>query len=389
MRIIVDARGQQAVRPTPSRCSRGSPMPARRSSSTTPFPSTRTASTRTNASSTGLQDDVGHADHRKLYVIDGTVAWIGGAGIEDHFENGKFHDVMARVTGNVVRQAQALFLMSFRAHGGPLPADLSKYFPEQPEAGTIPIALLQVVPGGFMSATQAIRELIDHAKTRLDIMNPYFTDADMIQRVIAAAKRGVKVRIVVSQTSNNAAGDGGAEVPLREPARRGRPDLGVPGRRRPREARRRGRHRRLRHRQPRCVGSLPELRGRDDGRERGHGEPVRGARLHAGHRALASRARRPAACRHGSRTGSGTSWRTSSDAAATPAIEAQRRRERPDSRWSATCPSRSCRRGRRCRRRDPGPRCRASRPRPEHRDDAEPASRARASRRRRARSARR
>jgi cardiolipin synthase len=149
------------------------------------------------------QDDIGHADHRKLYVIDGTVAWTGGAGIEDHFANGKFHDVMVRVTGNVVRQAQALFLMSFRAHGGSLPVDLSKYFPVQPKAGTIPIALLQVTPDGFQSATQAIRALIDHAKTRLDIMNPYFTDADMIQRVLAAAKRGVKVRIVVSQTSNN------------------------------------------------------------------------------------------------------------------------------------------------------------------------------------------
>jgi len=150
------------------------------------------------------QDDVGRADHRKLYVIDGKVAWIGGAGIEDHFENGKFHDVMVRVTGNVVRQAQALFLMSFRAHDGPLPTDLAKYFPPQPDPGTIPIAVLQTVPGGFVSATQAIRGLIDHARTRLDIMNPYFTDADMIQRVVAAAKRGVKVRIVVSQTSNNA-----------------------------------------------------------------------------------------------------------------------------------------------------------------------------------------
>jgi len=149
------------------------------------------------------QDDVGHADHRKLYVIDGTVVWIGGAGIEDHFANGKFHDVMVRVTGNVVRQAQALFLMSFRGHGGPPPTDLSKYFPVQPVAGTVPVALLQVVPGGFQSATQAIRELIDDATTRLDIMNPYFTDADIIQRVTAAAKRGVKVRIVASEKSNN------------------------------------------------------------------------------------------------------------------------------------------------------------------------------------------
>ena len=34
-------------------------------------------------------------------------------------------------------------------------------------------------------------------------MNPYFTDADMVQRLVAAAQRGVKVRIVVSETSNN------------------------------------------------------------------------------------------------------------------------------------------------------------------------------------------
>ena len=149
------------------------------------------------------QDEVGRADHRKLYVIDGKVSWIGGAGIEDHFENGGFHDVMTRVTGNVVRQAQAAFLMTFHAQEGPLPPDLSKFFPTQPDPGTTPIAILQTVPGGWMSSTQAIRQLIDHARTRLDLMNPYFTDADILQRVVAAARRGVKVRIVVSQTSNN------------------------------------------------------------------------------------------------------------------------------------------------------------------------------------------
>jgi len=149
------------------------------------------------------QDDVGRSDHRKLYVVDGKVAWTGGAGVETHFENGKYHDVMVRVTGNVVRQAQAVFLMSFRGHGGPLPRDLSKYFPEQPDPGTTPVALLQTVPGGFVSADQAIRQLVDHARTRLDIMNPYVTDSDMIQRLVAAAKRGVKVRLVVSQSSNN------------------------------------------------------------------------------------------------------------------------------------------------------------------------------------------
>ena len=81
------------------------------------------------------QDEVGRADHRKLYVVDGNVAWTGGAGIEDHFENGGFHDVMVRVTGDVVRQAQAAFLTSFRGHGGPLPDDLARYFPAPADPG--------------------------------------------------------------------------------------------------------------------------------------------------------------------------------------------------------------------------------------------------------------
>ena len=61
-----------------------------------------------------------------------------------------------------------------------------------------------MIPGGFVAASQAIREQIDGARERLDVMNPYLTDRDMIERILAAARRGVKVRIVVSETSNNA-----------------------------------------------------------------------------------------------------------------------------------------------------------------------------------------
>ncbi|HET9288617.1 MAG TPA: phosphatidylserine/phosphatidylglycerophosphate/cardiolipin synthase family protein [Gaiella sp.] len=150
------------------------------------------------------QDEVGRADHRKLYVVDGAVAWTGGAGIEDHFEDGGFHDVMVRVTGDVVRQAQAAFLTSFRGHGGPIPADLARYFPEPADPGSTPIALAQVIPGGFVAASAAIREQIDGARRRLDVMNPYLTDRDVLERILAAARRGVAVRLVVSETSNNA-----------------------------------------------------------------------------------------------------------------------------------------------------------------------------------------
>ena len=150
------------------------------------------------------QDEVGRADHRKLYVIDGSVAWTGGAGIEDHFRDGRFHDVMTRVSGDVVRQAQAAFLTSFHGHGGPLPTDLAAYFPAPDEPGETPVALAQVIPGGHVAASQAIAEQIDAARERLDVMNPYVTDRAMIERILAAARRGVRTRLVVSEISNNA-----------------------------------------------------------------------------------------------------------------------------------------------------------------------------------------
>jgi cardiolipin synthase len=147
---------------------------------------------------------LGRVDHRKLYVVDGSLAWIGGAGLEDHFQDGSFHDVMVRVTGDVVGQAQAAFLAAFGRRGGPLPSDLSHLFPEPLDPGTTPVALAEVLPGGSVAASQAILEQIDSAHERLDIANPYLTDHDAIRRILAAAGRGVTVRVLVSETSNNA-----------------------------------------------------------------------------------------------------------------------------------------------------------------------------------------
>src|SRR3954452_13235776 len=148
--------------------------------------------------------ELGRVDHRKLYVVDGAIAWTGGAGLEDHFQDGSFHDVMVRVTGDVVHQAQAAFLAAFRNRGGSLPLDPARLFPEPGDPGTTPVALAQVIPGGMVAASQAILQQIESARERLDIANPYLTDKDAIGRILAAARRGVKVRVLVSERSNNA-----------------------------------------------------------------------------------------------------------------------------------------------------------------------------------------
>ena len=44
---------------------------------------------------------------------------------------------------------------------------------------------------------------IDGAQERLDITSAYLADREMIEQILAAARRGVKVRVVVSEASNN------------------------------------------------------------------------------------------------------------------------------------------------------------------------------------------
>ena len=68
-------------------------------------------------------EDLLHFDHRKMAVIDGRVGYVGGSGIEDHYNDERFYDVMCRVEGPIVAQLQSVFLLSWRHHDGPAPAD--------------------------------------------------------------------------------------------------------------------------------------------------------------------------------------------------------------------------------------------------------------------------
>jgi cardiolipin synthase len=148
---------------------------------------------------------LGHFDHRKVVVIDGRVGWVGGAGIEDHFQDGRFHDVFVRVTGPVVSQLQLVFLASLRWLGGTVPLPhLPALFPAL-DAGAhpAPAVVLHNAPGRERPITSAIAELIDGARATLDIANPYVADRGMIHRIADAARRGVTVRLFVPADANN------------------------------------------------------------------------------------------------------------------------------------------------------------------------------------------
>ena len=147
----------------------------------------------------------GRIDHRKLFAVDGRVAWVGGAGIEDHFNDGRFHDLFVRLTGPVVAQLQLVFLASFRWLGGAVaPERLDALFPPL-EPGAIPATALHNAPGPYRPITTAIAQLLDGAQETLDVVNPYVADKAMIGRIIGAARRGVRVRLFVPASPNNKA----------------------------------------------------------------------------------------------------------------------------------------------------------------------------------------
>jgi len=146
---------------------------------------------------------LGHVDHRKVAVVDGRIGWVGGAGIEDHFDDGRFHDLFLRVTGPVVAQLQLVFLGGFRWLGGDVSAaTLDTLFPPLGD-GDVPATVLHNAPGRHRPITDAIAGLLDGARETLDVVNPYVTDRGMIGRIEQAARRGVRVRLFVPANANN------------------------------------------------------------------------------------------------------------------------------------------------------------------------------------------
>jgi cardiolipin synthase len=147
---------------------------------------------------------LGGIDHRKLVVVDGRIGWVGGAGVEDHFEDGRFHDLFLRVTGPVVSQIQLVFLATVRWLGGDVAeTELDALFPtHEASADAVPATVLHNAPG-YRPITTAIGELLDGARATLDVVNPYVTDRGMIRRIERAARRGVRVRLFVPKDANN------------------------------------------------------------------------------------------------------------------------------------------------------------------------------------------
>jgi cardiolipin synthase len=138
--------------------------------------------------------------HRKLLIVDGRTAFIGGVGIADewsgHAQDPKhWRDNHYKVTGPVVAQLQAAFMSNWlKTRGSVLHG--SDYFP--PLSSTGGYKAQAVVSSGRNGNLDLLYLLaIASAQKTLRIENAYFLPDDLTRKeLIAAAKRGVKVEIM-------------------------------------------------------------------------------------------------------------------------------------------------------------------------------------------------
>ncbi len=141
--------------------------------------------------------------HRELLIVDGTVAFVGGAGVGDPWaksERGKkpWRDTMARVTGPVVSSIQGVFAENWVECCGEILCGPG-YFPTLPKCGNTSAVLIKSSPADRATACRVVFQMfIESATRQIRITTPYFLpDKSLRQAFIDTARRGVKIANIV------------------------------------------------------------------------------------------------------------------------------------------------------------------------------------------------
>ena len=139
---------------------------------------------------------INNRTHRKILVLDGRLAYTGGAGIGDEWL--EWRDTQFRIEGPVVAQVQAAFIENWiEVTGRVLHGE--DYFPALAPAGGQAAQFIVTSPGGGSESMQLMYLLSIAAATQsIRLSAAYFLPDEVeIRTLVAAAKRGVRVQIIV------------------------------------------------------------------------------------------------------------------------------------------------------------------------------------------------
>jgi len=169
---------------------------------------------------------VNQRDHRKLLVVDGTSAVLGGINISsvyssspsagstsgssigsrggDQKEALPWRDTDLLVEGPVVAELQKLFFATWSAQKEPTPAPRRYFPPLQPRGPEVVRAIGSSPDEPFSQIYVTLISAINSAESEILLTNAYFVpDPQLMQALIDAVKRGVDVKLIVPSTTDS------------------------------------------------------------------------------------------------------------------------------------------------------------------------------------------
>ncbi|MDP1647666.1 MAG: cardiolipin synthase [Rubrivivax sp.] len=162
--------------------------------------------------------ELNQRDHRKLLIVDGRVAFLGGINISSVYSGGSsshgmrarpagqpaWRDTDLQLRGPVVAELQKMFLATWAAQKGE-PLAAKNYFPRSESAGRQVVRAIGSSPDEPYSLIYAtLLSAIGSAETTVHLTNAYFApDPQLLAALEAAARRGVAVVLILpSQTDS-------------------------------------------------------------------------------------------------------------------------------------------------------------------------------------------
>jgi len=147
---------------------------------------------------------INYRNHRKIVVIDGKKAYIGGFNVGDEYiglnkKIGYWRDTHVRISGDAVIDLQTRFFLDWGYASKEDLMFLPHYFPDTNNEGNVGI---QIISSGPDKLDEVIKsnyvKMINSAKESILIQTPYFVpDASVFESLKIAAMSGVDVKIMI------------------------------------------------------------------------------------------------------------------------------------------------------------------------------------------------
>ncbi len=160
-------------------------------------------------------NQLNYRNHRKIIVIDGETAFVGGINVSDKYHNELipenklyWRDTHLMVKGNASFYLQYLFMCDWNFCSPNKFVFNSTYFPRKEQEEKIDTELVQLVSSGPDSKLPVIlyslMQAIAAAQKSIYITSPYFIPGESLMDALTiAAKSGVSVKILVPGISDS------------------------------------------------------------------------------------------------------------------------------------------------------------------------------------------